>query len=383
MTRPPSVLLIGDDELDPVRDVLEGVGVEVTHRRHRTVEPELALDRDLLVTTCRVALTGPAPFEGTSHWYRPVWVVLHNQDFLPLRERLRRLGVDYLVHSSANSEVLRLLLLRVLFCGTERRGSPRVPVGAWVRCEVEGRSWSSTLLEIGSGGCRIFAPEQMETGAPLTLELPPALGGGSAVRLTGEVIRVEPDRRRFWMDRNAIAIRFDQRSRLEMEALAALQTGRAIGTVVTRLADQPSDVAGVDAAGDEGRELPKSRRTAPRAALERHLAARFGEASCVILGRDLSVEGIRVEPRGDLQVGSGLQLAIPGAVGEEPLWIRSVVARDDGEHGLLLRFDQLEPKQRERLERIVVSLPPVDCLGEGERGSSGVIVMRKIAGAQS
>ena len=49
----------------------------------------------------------------------------------------------------------------------------------------------------------------------------------------------------------------------------------------------------------------------------------------------------------------------------------ATVVRDDGERGLALRFDDLAPEIAQHLEQIVASLPPVECLQDGETRRDG------------
>ena len=55
---------------------------------------------------------------------------------MPLRKRMRAMGIHYLVHSALDRESLRLLVGQLLYRGAERRGARRLPVG----CEVSYRS---------------------------------------------------------------------------------------------------------------------------------------------------------------------------------------------------------------------------------------------------
>ena len=82
--------------------------------------------------------------------------------------------------------------------------------------------------------------------------------------------------------------------------------------------------AETDAAGQE-------RRSSPRASYERRVPA-FGErAMRVLMARDLSMGGMRVEHESGLQIGDRLHLAIYGAADEEPFLVWASVDRDDGD----------------------------------------------------
>ena len=92
-----------------------------------------------------------------------------------------------------------------------------------------------------------------------------------------------------------------------------------------------------------------------------------------MIGRDLSVGGMRVRPIEGLQVGDEFKLALYGD-GDEALVLEAEVSRDDGWDGLVLQFQRVTPETRMRLERIVESLPAVrPAKGAGAR-APGLLV---------
>ena len=96
----------------------------------------------------------------------------------------------------------------------------------------------------------------------------------------------------------------------------------------------------------------------------------------MLMGRDLSVGGMRVEPHPELEMGKTLQLAIYGAPREEPFLVRATVVRNDGDEGVGLSFDQIEGSVAARLESLVAGLPSVESLRGGETDALGSIVSR-------
>jgi len=101
----------------------------------------------------------------------------------------------------------------------------------------------------------------------------------------------------------------------------------------------------------------------------------FGSSALrVLVGRDLSTGGMRVEPNSNISIGDRLHLAIYGTPDDEPLLIWATVERDDGDRGLELTFDELHEVIKTRLERIVVSLPSVESLREGELDAMGTVM---------
>src|SRR4030095_4645426 len=97
----PSVLIVDDGELGDVRRLLDELGVAYRHLRGGAVPTPLAAPQALLVSTAR-------------------------------RAALRRQGYDFLVRPPVHRESLRLLLLRTLYTGEERRRDARVSVGSEV-----------------------------------------------------------------------------------------------------------------------------------------------------------------------------------------------------------------------------------------------------------
>ncbi|MBW2288183.1 MAG: PilZ domain-containing protein [Deltaproteobacteria bacterium] len=116
------------------------------------------------------------------------------------------------------------------------------------------------------------------------------------------------------------------------------------------------------------------RRRSERATFDAKVPAFGSSALRVLVGRDLSIGGMRVEANSNISIGDRLHLAIYGTPDDEPLLIWATVDRDDGEQGLELTFDELHEVIQNRLERIVVSLPSVESLRDGELDAMGTVM---------
>jgi hypothetical protein len=103
-------------------------------------------------------------------------------------------------------------------------------------------------------------------------------------------------------------------------------------------------------------------------------AADDGSLHRVLIGRDLSAGGMRVDRQKDLTVGSKLRIALYDSTRETPVVVVATVTRDDGKNGLALTFENLAPDAAAHLEQLVASLPPVECLQDGETGALGTVV---------
>ena len=97
------------------------------------------------------------------------------------------------------------------------------------------------------------------------------------------------------------------------------------------------------------------------------------EAARVLIGCDISLEGMRVDPHPDLSVGDELQIALHVRAREKPLVVRARVTRDDGEQGLVLQFYDLSQSSQAYLRRMVNFLPILAVREEGEEGA-GIII---------
>ncbi len=138
--------------------------------------------------------------------------------------------------------------------------------------------------------------------------------------------------------------------------------------------------SGPDAAAEaappraEKRRDPRDRRTSERRSFASKVPA-FGERALrVLVGRDLSAGGMRVERFPGLELGDRMHLAIYGEPGSEPILVWASVNRDDGERGVALVFDELHPLIGERLEKLVAALPAVESLHDDEAAAMGTVM---------
>lgn len=365
-----TALVLDDGDLGQVRDVLDELDARAVYRRDRTVQPGMVSDFDLLFTSGRRALAWNSPLEQLPPSARPVWLAFHHQDFLPLRERLRRQGVDYLVHSNVERDVFRLLLQGVVFAGTGKRRVPRVPVGAAVTWQGGRGRFPGTLADLGPLGCRLLSCTEAFRGERVRVALPAALCEGTPVELQGQVLRSCAGPR--WSGRSAFAVEFEGLAERAIRIFSNLQAGRAIGARISSLTGaslqrrRPGEhpTSGGLALPRELEELPKERRVLPRASLRGCEIALLGERARVSAGQNLSLRALRVTRIAGLELGTLLEVALPRRSGGAPLVLPARIARDDGADGLLLRFEAVPHARLHELERLIASLPPALSIGE-------------------
>jgi hypothetical protein len=99
-----------------------------------------------------------------------------------------------------------------------------------------------------------------------------------------------------------------------------------------------------------------------------------GRVTHTLVGRDLSLGGMSVEPHPLLAPGEKLHVALYGADLGEPLVVLARVVRTDGARGFGLRFEGLEPDASKRLASLVAALPSVESLAEDKTRAQGVVL---------
>jgi hypothetical protein len=108
-------------------------------------------------------------------------------------------------------------------------------------------------------------------------------------------------------------------------------------------------------------ELDPDRRLVPRRSYAgRRVVALGEEAARVLIGRDLSPGGMRVDPTPALQLGQRFRLALHVSQRETPLVVVAEVARDDGERGLVLRFHDVGEPGVRFLTKMIDALPVLE-----------------------
>ncbi len=404
----PAVLLVDDGELDEVRTLLEDLAVDFLHVRGPTIPDEVEEPAKLLVTTASRALTLQLT-QSDAPRQKPIRVAFVTGESKTQRSLLRRAGFEFLVHSPAHPAAVRLLFVRALYRGTEKRGATRRALGCEVNYKTGLRRKKATLLEISESGCRLLMNQCMDRGTRLTLQIPRAVTHGKTLDLPGRVIRVIRGRRYSELKEFSVAIRFERLGEALEDRLARFLEDHASGPSalpeetsntqprITLQTPTIPDLIKVDIEtlepmpppeSDEGMEplepleegedpgLPgpeeppleetsqddENRREHQRVAYDQEVIAMSREATRVLLGQDISQNGMRVEPNENLRIGEYLRLGIYGKAGQDPLLVEAIVVRNDGASGIALHFVWMEPSAPERLEGLIANLPSIESL---------------------
>jgi hypothetical protein len=358
----PAVLLIDDGELDDVAALLAELGSAVA----RTLAEDLVSGRGalrgdlrLIVATGRRAL-GLTEFPCGRSDPQLTRVAVVSGSSRMLRGALQRVGFHYLVRRPVHPNALRLLLTRLLYEGPEKRRAERVAVGAPISFRAGMRRRSGTLVELSTTGCRLLAGVAPTQGAKVTVYFPDP-DGGRAIPVRGGVVRVvlsEPSRE--------IAVAFfpqTDAARARIERLVTLHRGG------------PAAWAGSPLPVSAQRDPRRNRRGVYR----RRVIALCADGARVLLGRDLSVGGMRIESGADLENGQIVSLALHGRPLTHPMVLRARVVRRGLARESVLRFLDLDDAMRELLARLVAEQPEIESLGS-ERGRTGRTVVTTLFG---
>jgi hypothetical protein len=192
----------------------------------------------------------------------------------------------------------------------ERRHALRVPVRRAVRAALGLRTFAAELVDLSVGGCRLRCPMPVTAHGSLWLVLPAGFGGRLPFLLRGEVARAESVR------------------------------------------GEPTGVCDVALRFREPSPRASER---VQAAVEQVLAP-HGPRSRVLLGRELSCAGMRVENAVGLRSGEELRLALHGpGGGDAPLVLTSRVLDGDAAGDTRLAFEGSGPRELAWLSQLAAS----------------------------
>jgi hypothetical protein len=416
MGRPVAVLLLDDGELDDVQAILDDLGMAYGRVRGGAIARNTPPPTRLLISTPR-RIDAVSSARGNSTNDGLTRIVVVNEDSTTLRAKLREIGFDYMVRRPVHPEALRLLILHCLYTGDERRGEPRVPVGFEVSFRTGLLPRRAALVDLSSRGCRLLSRFALEPGKRITLQIPQAVGSNESLTLRGRVIRMSLDENLGSDGPYSAGVVFEDVPSEARQELEWLLEERAQGPAMLQPAaedDAEAPLADPEIAEDGERvpldlevnvlmspeaetarapaaakpeAPPEVKRTPPgrepkgrerrrnrRGSYEKKVPAFGSRALRVLVARDLSEGGMRVERFSGLEIGDRLHLAIYGAADHEPFLVWATVHRDDGANGLALVFDEVGAQLAAQLEKVVADLPSVESLHDDEARAMGTVV---------
>ncbi len=368
MSGRPEIVIVDDGELDDVRALLDEIGASFVRWRKSNAPAHLVEPTRLLVATASLAVSLRYRRVQRSERNGATWIAFVDGDSRSQRTYLANAGFNFLIRRPVHKGALRMLVQRALWSGNEgRKSGGRVAVGYDVTLRSGIRRHKATLVDLSAGGCRLLAQYAPKHGTSLRVQLPGQLAGGKAFAVRGNVVRVRSaDCEGGSSSESSFALRFDAMPPATRKQLRDLVVGLASG---------PATQTDGMTRGD-GR---------PRWDISRDRRAEFGESvqvlggSTVLVGRDLSTGGMRIDPCSSLRVGDRVQLAIEAGGRGEPIVARARVLRDDGPKGLALRFEEIETWSARRLEGLLAKLPPLQELKAGSGRRRPIFLSRLVS----
>jgi hypothetical protein len=283
---------------------------------------------------------------------------------------LRRRGFDLLIRRPVHPYALRLLLVHALYSGDEKRRDRRVALGCEISTRQGLRRKSAVLADLSVRGARLLSKDRLEAGSRLRLHLPKDLTGDKPLHVRAKVARCsESEDGQF-----AAGLVFEKLPATARQVIVQILKTHLTSPVTLAQAPRTNRAAAGPAETEATPEETDNRRKHRRGAFEHAIMSLDQEAASMVMGRDLSVGGMRIDPNPDLKLGDQLRLAIYGAPRNDPFIVRARVVRDDQGEGLGLQFENLKPGLAARLESLVAKLPSVESLHGEESNALGSVV---------
>lgn len=416
MSETPQILLIDDGELSQVAEMLDRLHLDYRRLRGGEIDEDHAPPSHLLVATARRAAAVRRGSPERAPEGRPLRIIAVDEDSTAMRRMLRRMGYQLLVRRGVHPEVWRLLVERALFQGAERRREERQPVGAPISLSAyrstradgsrdRNEPTAGMLVDISNRGCRLSTREMLEPGSRIALSIRLDDLGGEMLHLRGRLVRTsnqpsrgaegctaamlfdrdlpEADRLLLAHLLNDLSVGPGSLSYGPSEALPPCESPTIPGLTLDAETD-PAFHAGVrieidestSAAAPRAEVIDLERRRAPRGSFTSSVVAdpEGPGGSRVLMGRDLSARGMRIERASDVRIGDCFTLALYGPAQHHPFLVRATVERDDGDEGFGLRFRGVPAEVERELEKLVACLPDVESLEDGEAGGLGAVV---------
>jgi hypothetical protein len=405
--RPRIAVLVGGSDLDEIAEILRGLDVETI--RCGPYDPQLAAldDASLLVVSGEIAMSDPIPVDTDLL----VGIAVCGDISETMRSQIRQQGFRYLLRSRIHPEALRLLLRYAVYAERDRRGRVRHPVGCEVSWRVGWRRNRGRLLDISREGCCLLVEDGPRVGERISIKIPAETIGGKALTLRGKVLRSTPNAAHSGNERTALGVILNKITPSVQRALVDLCERWSESPPMLPPSERRQSAPPAVEMRDEGTHAPKPQaedsqilvenrsETRPenststgsqdsssadtlqsplRGVFEREIV-QVDEALRVVqalLGRDLSIDGIRVVRQLGLTPGDKLRLALFDAAQQEPMILSAEVSRDDAGSGLFLRFVDLSSEARARVEGIIATLPTIESIdphGDAKVVPAGVV----------
>lgn len=346
MSADPGQILIRDrGELTDVREALQELDLPFVDGN---VDESAPLPTHLLISFGQQAVQSLQKIasHGQSHHF--LHLVITDAASRSLSAMLRRQGCDMVAAAPINRTVLRLLVQRALFPGVQRRDSERVTIGEEIKIKSGLLGRSAILAELSLRGCGLITTQAIPLGSEVRFTIPSKLTGGGPLHLQGKVVGMQCGSK-LEAKQHTVAVVFANMLIHDRRLIQTIMTSRGFGK--TGALSMPPGTPLEPAA--KLRIQHDERRSERRHPFAGSVEGHGPGSNYTLIGCDLSLGGMRVQPESNMQVGSWLHLAIHGDAGMHPILLAAEVVRDDGEKGLALSFSSVTDSIREQLQALI------------------------------
>jgi hypothetical protein len=372
----PEALVIDDGELDDIVSILGELGTEPSRESPDSTFSVVTWvpPSRVLVVTARRALLLRLPLHSQPEDF--VAIAVTDSNARTVSAAMHRLGYRYVIRRPVHPMALRALFRQAISQDAGRRRADRETFGCDVGWRIGWRRRSGAMIDVSSRGCQLLARECADVGSRVKIRIPSEAAEGPAFTVAGRVSRCTAARG----GGTVLGVEFEKLSAQIEERIHRVVAARECGPVRLKAAPAaaeagmgPGPSQGAVRAGceDGPRAGNANRRRRPRIAIRQEVVAldlHAAEVKHLLMGCDLSPEGIRVEPHPELTIDGRLRIALFDSADAEPLTLYALVARDDGPRGWWLRFVGLDLEARARLKRAMKATPSLESLEDPEPG---------------
>lgn len=368
----PEAIVIDDGELDDIVRALAQLGVKAERQSPDTesILTSWIPPQRLLVVSAKRAMKLRLPLLAMRRGF--VSIAVADSDARTTCATISRLGYQFAISRPIHPLAMSMILQQAMFPGDDRRLAPREVLCCSVRwwCRWK-RKQPGLIVNVSQGGCQLLVRDQVPKGALIKIQVPGAVAGGRGFTLAGQVRRSSPSH-----DGTTLGISFDPLSHQVQRRLQQILALPGPCRVTDEAMSFHGDAAGSGPEETQASAPKQDRRENRRVAMREEvigLEHDSGRVMHLLVGSDLTVDGIRVEAHPSLALDERLDLALFGGPEGAPLIVSAVVARDDGRRGWWLRFLGITPRIEQHLEDALNRFPPVTRLDE-EQESARVVL---------
>jgi hypothetical protein len=311
---------------------------------------------------------------------KPLRVVIAGKVSRTASRMLSQVECDVFLKQPVHPTLLLLLVRRAIFRGKERRAEERVAISAPIKFKQRFRSLPGTLVDLSMGGCKLSSEFQLEPGSALTMILPRELTGGRALSLTGSVAAGH-DAGFQDLREHAMSVVFTNLDVDDRRSIAKIMSKCGIASTTKVSQKQPPPPPAPEERRSEAavaRPKPNAaeneRRKTPRKRYPRTALMKSQSSTVPLIGRDLSLEGIRTEPHSGIAIGDRVGIVLYGNIGAPVAMLDAMVVRDDGDEGLVFSFLDITKERKRRLVALLKALPILRSDPTQARPQPGIVI---------